>query len=45
MNVADKSDSEIEGGQVKGGTHLLNPLLLTCKWGDGGERSAANKIN
>lgn len=36
---------EIEGGEVRGGAHPLNPQLLTCERRDGAERSAANRIN
>lgn len=37
-----RDESEIEGGEVRGGTHPLNPPLLTCEQGDGAERSTAN---
>lgn len=37
-----RDESEIEGGEVRGGTHPLNPPLLTCEQRDGTERSTAN---
>lgn len=43
--VYGRDKSEIEGGEVRGGTHPLNPPLLTCEQRDGAERSTANWIN
>jgi len=40
-----RDTSEIEAGEVRGGTHPLNPPLLTCEHRDGAERSTANRIN
>lgn len=40
-----RDESEIEGGEVRGGTHPLNPPLLTREQRDSAEWSTANWIN
>lgn len=43
--IVDETKLEIERGQVRGGTHPLNPPLLTLEQRDVPEQSMTNRIN